>query len=104
MPGMQQVMSKLIAMTRVWRGLNAWEELEVRPMTDDEFLSGYVRGALIGWSIVAGIVVSAVLLACVWATGSTFGQRCEKSHPWGSDAWGACVDRLSKGGEVIAVK
>lgn len=36
------------------------------------------------------------LLAIVFATGSTFGQRCAKLYTEESTAWQLCVDHLSK--------
>lgn len=47
-----------------------------------------------------GVICAALLVVFVIATGSTFGQRCERANPGASKtAYDACVDRVSHGGE-----
>lgn len=48
--------------------------------------------------MIHGVIAAILLIAFVFATGSTFGQRCAKAHP-GADAAtiDACVEALSQG-------
>lgn len=47
-----------------------------------------------------GMLVFIILLIAVFATGSTFGQRCEVKFQRDSTEWQECVLRLNKGGVV----
>jgi ABC-type microcin C transport system permease subunit YejB len=47
---------------------------------------------------VSGIATFALLLIFVFATGSTFGQRCT-AMGYSGDDWSQCVDGLSRGEE-----
>ena len=46
------------------------------------------------------VIVFAFLIGAVFATGSTFGQRCAETHTDGSEAWTACVKSLAGGGST----
>lgn len=50
-------------------------------------------------ALLLAIIASALLIAIVFATGSTFGQRCAKVYQKGSTAWQACIVRLKDGGQ-----
>jgi hypothetical protein len=42
--------------------------------------------------------IAAVVVASVWLTGSTFGQRCEaRGHAWNTPAHDQCVQKLVTG-------
>lgn len=56
-----------------------------------------VRLALVSFFGAAGVF--AVLLAVVFATGATFGQRCAKAYTSPPDIE-RCVERLNSGGPV----
>lgn len=42
-----------------------------------------------------GSILAIVVLVGVFASGSTFGQRCDRAHPTDGAAAHACVERLS---------
>lgn len=48
----------------------------------------------------ASLIVAAftLMIAAVFATGSTFGQRCAESNTEGSAAWNKCVKEMAGGG------
>ncbi len=56
--------------------------------------------AVILHGCITGIVFSIILTIAVFLTGATFGQRCSVKYEHESPQWKACLDRLSKGGEV----
>ena len=45
----------------------------------------------------AGLGATVGIILLVFATGQTFGQRCERLHPVDTAAQEACVDRLVRG-------
>ncbi len=47
--------------------------------------------------IVHGAWLCALLVVFVFASGSTFGQRCERAHPGDDAAAARCVERLAHG-------
>lgn len=47
--------------------------------------------------IVIGAVGDVVMIVLVFATGSTFGQRCAKVHAKDTPQWQQCVSDLAKG-------
>lgn len=49
-------------------------------------------------ALILALVGSAILIAVVFATGSTFGQRCAKLYPKDTANWQACIQRLKTGG------
>jgi len=49
--------------------------------------------------MIHGALAFPVLIAFVFATGSTFGQRCERMHPNDATARDACVERLASGAD-----
>jgi hypothetical protein len=65
--------------------------------SDTAFISRdrFIQGTAI--AIAAGVLLGILLIAAVFATGSTFGQRCK---PLTGDEWRACVDRLASGASV----
>lgn len=58
----------------------------------DEQIQKAMQQGLIG-----GVVAFVLLLIVVFATGSTFGQRCAKLHPEKGQAWQQCIDNLKRG-------
>ncbi len=48
--------------------------------------------------LTATTILSAILIAVVFATGSTFGQRCAAAYPNDPTQTEDCVERLSRGG------
>lgn len=52
--------------------------------------------------LVTGIVLAVLLIAAVFWTGSTFGQRCAKAYPNQHPAIEQCVERLASGGTLAA--
>jgi len=50
----------------------------------------------IGSAFLLGSILAAILIVLVFATGSTFGQRCTKAG-YEAEEFKACVDRLAKG-------
>lgn len=53
------------------------------------------RGLIIGAAI--GIVFGIALIVAVFATGSTFGQRCDRAFPSDPERSSLCVKNLAKG-------
>lgn len=51
-------------------------------------------------ALLLALFASALLLAVVFATGSTFGQRCAKIYQKGTPGWTACINRLKSGGAL----
>lgn len=49
---------------------------------------------------VAGIVVGVCLIAFVFLTGSSFGQRCARAYPDSGLDQERCVGRLAVGGKI----
>jgi len=43
----------------------------------------------------AGLGITSALFLAVWASGATFGQRCERLHPGEAMAQEQCVDQLA---------
>ncbi len=54
-------------------------------------------GKVIRQGLIGGVIAFIALLIFVFATGSTFGQRCAKLHPEKGEAWQQCIDDLSRG-------
>ncbi len=54
---------------------------------------------MMAWSAMSAIIFLAIL-AAVFATGQTFGQRCEVFHTKDRPEWRECVERMVKGGDV----
>jgi len=52
---------------------------------------------LIASSFAAGIGATVALIAIIFATGSTFGQRCQKAFPDDTARAAQCVHNLVKG-------
>jgi len=48
-------------------------------------------------SLIGGVVAFVLLLIVVFATGSTFGQRCAKIHSEKGEAWQQCIKDLQRG-------
>lgn len=47
--------------------------------------------------LIHGAIAFVILIVFVFATGSTFGQRCDRMHPKDTIARDACVERLASG-------
>lgn len=47
--------------------------------------------------LIHGTILFALLIVFVFATGSTFGQRCDRMHPEDRTARDTCVERLASG-------
>jgi hypothetical protein len=47
--------------------------------------------------LIGGTVLAVILFIAVFATGSTFGQRCAKLHPEKGQAWQQCINDLKRG-------
>lgn len=52
------------------------------------------------WGIFSSPIAFGLLLFAVFATGSTFGQRCSVEYEKDSTEWRQCVSRLSEGGAL----
>lgn len=48
-------------------------------------------------AIYFGLAIGGIMIALVFATGSTFGQRCAKLWTHGSPEWNDCVERFARG-------
>jgi hypothetical protein len=48
--------------------------------------------------IAATVITTVLFLGMVFASGETFGQRCDRAYPGDRRATTACVERLASGG------